>query len=84
MAVVAATVHAAGGVVMSMDNVRILLEFEFPADSTWAGRGRLVEFNGRRILERQSRPSDYWHEHPSENAAEVAFLVFDAMSGGRP
>jgi hypothetical protein len=59
--------------------VTVLLKFEFPPGSCWEGQGRLVEIGGRRRLERRTDSSDFWWDHPSENAAEVASLVYDAM-----
>lgn len=58
---------------------RVLLEFKFPAGSTWEGDGRLVLVDGRLRLERRSGGGDYWYGHPSDRAAEAADLVFREM-----
>lgn len=58
----------------------VLLEFEFPSGSCWAGPGRLVERGGQRYLEREGHEPGSWSEHPSENAVEAALLVYDALA----
>lgn len=61
------------------EDSRVLLEFRFPDGSTWEGDGRIVLQDGDLRLERRVSGDDYWHGHPSENAAEAAGIVFREM-----
>ncbi len=63
-----------------------LLEFKFPSGSVWEGDGKLVR-RGDRVVLLIRRVSDdpdeleSWYEHPSDNAGEVAALVYGAILG---